>query len=155
MVVVAVVERRGWGLSTRGGARIYVHACRQSHILICPARLLDNFDLRHGRENGFRLKSRLADRRSLSPSELPDSSSEERVKRVQPVVHLFVVSGLKQYPAMLCTHGERVWGLLSENKAYYSAKESGEKGTQGRLASHRPSAWPAGPRCTPPERRTG
>lgn len=66
MVVVAVVERRGRGLSTRGGARIYVHARRQSHILICPARLLDNFDLRHRRENRFRSKRRPAGRRPRS-----------------------------------------------------------------------------------------
>lgn len=45
---------------------------------------------------------------------LPDSSSEERIKRIQPIMHLFVISGLKQYSTMFCTHGECVRGLLKE-----------------------------------------
>lgn len=51
-----------------------------------------------------------------SDSFWPDSSSEERIKRIQPVMHLFVISGLKQYSTVFCTHGECVGGLLKEPK---------------------------------------
>lgn len=52
----------------------------------------------------------------MSNSFSPDSSSEERIKRIQPVMHLFVISGLKQYSTVFCAHGECVGGLLKEPK---------------------------------------
>lgn len=60
--------------------------------------------------NGLRsvsFKIFLADSASYSP----DGASEQRVKGVQPVVHLFVVGGLQKDPAMLSAHSECVGSL--------------------------------------------
>lgn len=85
---------------------------------------------------------------------LPDSSSEERIKCIQPVMHLFVISGLEQYPAVLCAHSKRVGGLLERTKTLLH-RTWADEGIVDSLVNHRPSASPAGPRCTPPGQRTG
>lgn len=169
-MVVGDCGGEGWGgTQHKGGgirARIYVHLslCLQSHILICPARLLDSFDLRDRKENVFLLKLHLPVVSLFTFTAkvfffLPDSSSEERIKRVKPVMHLFVISGLKQYSTVFCTHGECVRGLLKERKKadYLSVAPIREPrgGMLESLVNHRPSASLAGPRCTPPEQRRG
>lgn len=45
---------------------------------------------------------------------VPDGASKERVKCIQPVMHLFVITGLQEYPTMLCAHGKCV-GRLQKN----------------------------------------
>lgn len=50
----------------------------------------------------------------LSNEFLPDSPGKEGIKGVQPVMHVFVIIGLKQYPTMFCTHSECVGGLLGK-----------------------------------------
>lgn len=44
---------------------------------------------------------------------LPYGPSQERVERVQPVVHVLVATGLQQDAAVLRAHGERVGRLQS------------------------------------------
>lgn len=52
---------------------------------------------------------------------LPDSSSKERVKSIQPVMHVFVICGLKQYSTMFCAHSKCVWGLWKEPRKLNAA----------------------------------
>lgn len=62
---------------------------------------------------------------------LPDSSSEERIKRIKPVVHLFVISSLKKYSTVFCTHRKRVGGLLrkeQQSKKIVMAQEDQKEG---------------------------
>lgn len=56
---------------------------------------------------------------------LPDCSSEERIKCIQPVMHLFVIGSLKQYSTVFRTHSKCIWGLSTEpkKKAYYTVPE--------------------------------
>lgn len=46
---------------------------------------------------------------------VPDGTSKERVKCVQPVMHLFVIASLQKYPTMLCAHSKCV-GSLQKDK---------------------------------------
>ncbi len=42
---------------------------------------------------------------------VPNRSSKQRVKGIQPVMHLLVITGLKEYPTMLCAYRKCVGAL--------------------------------------------
>lgn len=54
---------------------------------------------------------------------VPDGASKERVKCIQPVMHLFVIAGLQKYPTMLCAHSKCVGSLQKDDRTYESRKK--------------------------------
>lgn len=48
---------------------------------------------------------------------VPYCSCQQRVKGIQPVVHVFLIVGLQEDPPMFCAHSKRV-GSLKETMNY-------------------------------------
>lgn len=82
----------------------------------------DNFDLKHIIKIWISLCC-VTFRLLLSKHCLRDGS-RKRIKSVQPVIHLSVISSLQQYSTMFCAHSKCVRGLFGKskkNKAYSPA----------------------------------
>lgn len=126
--------------------------------LICPALLLDSLDLTGRRQLNkyWHVRSFFVCVKELDMcSTVPDRSSKQRVKGIQPVMHLLVITGLKEYPTMLCAYRKCVGGLQFRQTLGYSSVDLLENKEKKIFADVLPSAWPAGLRCTPLVPRTG
>lgn len=90
---------------------------------------------------------------------LPDGSCQQRVKSIQPVMHLFVVGGLQQYPSMLSAHSKCVGSLEIFNKLrllqFHCDNECLFFINKSVSESFIPSVEFVCPRCIPPLQRTG
>lgn len=80
-------------------------------FFVRPLRLLASLDLWEDEVYGVMTWASALKQLSPMKQELPYRSSQQRVKGVKPVVHVFLVEGLEEDSSMLCAHGKRVWSL--------------------------------------------
>lgn len=74
-----------------------------------PLRLLANLDLWEEEAWWWKLWGEVTVR--IRSWRVPYRSSEQRVKGVEPVVHVFLVEGLQEDTSMFCAHSKRVRSL--------------------------------------------
>lgn len=120
--VSELIKHRNWGICQQIylQGQSFVFFCPRRVVqkvymqwaqnLICPALLLDSLDLIRRRKSNKYWYDRSLKGLGMCLT-VPDRSSKQRVKGIQPVMHLLVITGLKEYPTMLCAYRKCVGGL--------------------------------------------